>query len=104
MEGYAKVAHLMATYGEFAILRRFKQLNYQNLLYLQAEIVCLEERLQKLVQENACGPDGKRYARDWWFLAHGDEGEATEQWDTVIELRQKLNEYSETLYCCPATC
>ncbi|OTA79954.1 hypothetical protein M434DRAFT_86781 [Hypoxylon sp. CO27-5] len=48
MEGYAKVAQLMATYEEFAILRRFKRLNYQNLLYLQAQIIHLEDSLGRL--------------------------------------------------------
>jgi hypothetical protein len=47
MEGYAKVAHLMGTHGEFGIFRRFQTLNMQNLLYLQAEITHLEAELRQ---------------------------------------------------------
>lgn len=53
MNGYAKVAHLMAKYEEFAILKRFKALNYQSLLYRQAEITCLQEDLEKLAERDA---------------------------------------------------
>jgi len=50
MEGYAKVAHLMATQEEFAILRRFRELNMQRLLYLQAEIIHLRSEVEQLAK------------------------------------------------------
>lgn len=95
MEGYAKVAHLMAKYDEFAILRRFKSLNIQGLLYTQAEIIHLEERLQTLVDRDAAHPDRKFYSKDWWTLAHGLDGGSREQWRTIRKIRRKLDKYSK---------
>ncbi|KAI0380112.1 hypothetical protein F5Y04DRAFT_282241 [Hypomontagnella monticulosa] len=97
MEGYAKVAQLMATYEEFAILRRFKRLNYQNLLYLQAQIIHLEESLDRLVEQDAIDPERKEHARDWWRLAHGKGRAGRAQWRKVCRIRKKLKEYNEAL-------
>lgn len=74
MEGYAKVAQLMAKYEEFAILRGFRRLNYQNLLYLQAQIIHLKESLGRVVEQDAIDPERKEYLRDWLRLAHGEKG------------------------------
>jgi hypothetical protein len=46
MDGYAKVALLMSRHNEYGIVRRFGELNFKNLLYLQAELVELEAQLQ----------------------------------------------------------
>jgi hypothetical protein len=95
MEGYAKVAHLMSRYEEFAILKRFKALNYQNLLYRQAEITYLQEDLEKLAERDAT--DGMRqfYTKDWWALAHTEtKKEGGEQWRKVQQIRKRLDDYS----------
>lgn len=97
MEGYAKVAHLMAKYDEFAILRRFKALNNQDLLYSQAEIIHLEERLHRLVDRDAAHPDRRFYSKDWWTLSHGQDEESREQWHTIREIRKKLDKYSKKI-------
>ncbi|POS69131.1 hypothetical protein DHEL01_v212473 [Diaporthe helianthi] len=97
MEGYAKVASLMAKYDEFAILRRFKRLNAQQLLYNQAEIIHLEERLQRLVHRDSAHPDRTVYSKDWWTLAHGSDRERREQWRTIRKIRKKLDKYNERL-------
>jgi len=91
MEGYAKVANLMASQSEYAILRRFRVLNMQNLLYLQAEITHLETDLIQLANRDARHGDRRFFAMDWWSL---HQGEDTEQWAKVLEIRNKLNEYS----------
>ncbi|KAI1409167.1 hypothetical protein F5Y13DRAFT_170938 [Hypoxylon sp. FL1857] len=97
MEGYAKVAQLMATYEEFAILRRFKRLNYQNLLYLQAQIIHLEDSLGTLVDQDATHSKRKEYVEDWWKLAHGKGRAGRAQWQKVRRIRKKLKEYNEAL-------
>ncbi|KAL1850147.1 hypothetical protein Daus18300_013015 [Diaporthe australafricana] len=97
MEGYAKVAHLMAKYNEFAILRRFKTLNNQVLLYSQAEIVHLEERLHRLVDRDAAHPDRNFYSKDWWTLSHGHDEESREQWHAIRKIRKKLDKYNERI-------
>ena len=91
MEGYAKVANLMANQHEYAILRRFQLSNMHNLLYLQAEITHLEADLARLAARDASLDDRKFYARDWLSLSGGGN---TEQWDGFSRLRGKLAEYS----------
>ena len=95
MEGYAKVAHLMSKYDEFAVLRRFERLNIQNLLYSQAEIVHLEESLARLVKRDAGDPGKDLYAKDWWSLAHGEGKAGKEQWKLIRKIRKRLDRYSE---------
>ncbi|KAH8751521.1 hypothetical protein BGZ57DRAFT_973954 [Hyaloscypha finlandica] len=97
MEGYAKLAQLMATHEEFAILRRFKTLNYQNLLYLQAEIVHLEQELAKLVNRDLAHLDRGDFAKDWWTLAHANGAEAQQQWKKILKIRKKLGKYNNSL-------
>lgn len=95
MNGYAKVAHLMAKYEEFAILKRFKALNYQSLLYRQAEITHLQEDLEKLVERDAADPTRQHYTKDWWALAHTEtKQEGGDQWRKVQQIRKKLEDYS----------
>lgn len=95
MDGYARVAHLMSKYEEFAILKRFKALNYQNLLYRQAEITYLQEDLEKLAERDATDPARQFYTKDWWALAHTEsKKEGGEQWRKVQQIRKKLDDYS----------
>ncbi|KAI1870311.1 uncharacterized protein JN550_005239 [Neoarthrinium moseri] len=97
MEGYAKVAHLMSKYDEFAVLRRFKRLNIQNLLYSQAEIIHLEDSLSRLVKRDAADTEREFYTTDWWTLAHGEGQNGKEQWIMVRKLKKKLNRYNARL-------
>ena len=94
MEGYAKVAQMMAAQDEFAILRRFRILNMQNLLYLQAEIIHLESELRDIVNDDARIDGRQDYAHDWWSLAVGEKDGDNEQWEKVLQIREKLESYS----------
>lgn len=58
MEAYAKVASLIGSQEEFAIFRRFRVRNMQGLLYLQAEIIHLEEELNELVKRDTGHGEG----------------------------------------------
>lgn len=97
-KGYAKVAALMARYDELAILRGFKALNIQNLLYLQAEIIHLEDKLKELVKTDAGHPDREYHSKDWWALAHGEGKGGKAQWKQARKIRKKLAKYSETAF------
>ncbi|KAH8891451.1 hypothetical protein GQ53DRAFT_648698 [Thozetella sp. PMI_491] len=97
MDGYKRVAELMAAHDEFAILRRFRSLNMQNLLYRQAEIIHLEERLLELAARDSQHPDRPYHGRDWWSLANGLEQEDCEQWEAIAVLRQKLEDYNDSV-------
>ncbi|MAD83731.1 MAG: hypothetical protein CL912_12285 [Deltaproteobacteria bacterium] len=95
MEGYAKVAHLMARQKETAILRRFRKLNLQRLLYLQAEITHLEYEVKQLAERDSAHEDRIYHAKDWWSLSQAGEREDTEQWRVFSELSGKLDLYSK---------
>ncbi|KAI1318787.1 hypothetical protein F5Y16DRAFT_406215 [Xylariaceae sp. FL0255] len=95
MEGYCKVARFMGRQDEYAIFRRFKMLNAQNLLFLQAELTHLEAQLFRLAQRN--GADRMIANKDWWTLYHSEEPDDIEQWDTIMEIREKLELYNDTM-------
>lgn len=94
MEGYAKVAQLMGSQEEFAILRRFRVLNMQKLLYQQAEIIHLEDEVNQLAKRDANHGERQFYVKDWWSLSQGGEEEDLEQWHKFLELSGKLEQYS----------
>ena len=106
MEGYPKLASLMGACPEVAILRRFGSLNARNLLYLQAELVALEETLRACTERNNASNDADRIrsARDWYTLSrlgsassnnnNGSNVDAGVEWRTMLEIRKKLKEYS----------
>lgn len=92
MEGYARLANLMGndrSDGHFLIFQKFESLSAQNLLYLQAEIINLQEKLGEQVQEDASSPETEKqlYTRDWDTL--GNPGD-NRQWATWLEVRELL--------------
>lgn len=52
MSGYQKLAELMTKPFEVATFKRFDSLNTLNILYLQAELVHLEEQLRDSMRED----------------------------------------------------
>jgi hypothetical protein len=97
MEGYPKLAVLQGSYPQLGIYRRFSTLNARNVLYLQAELVDLEERLDQytLTDINSEDPTEKKYSRNWYFLSSPVEGVDNSQWHTMLAVREKLREYSK---------
>ena len=93
-EGYAKVAQLMGEHPEFAIFRRFRALNMQDMLYLQAEITHLEADLRKIENDDVKHGGRKNHSYDWWSMTHGQGEGDTDQWEKVLEIREKLEKYS----------
>jgi hypothetical protein len=101
MEGYSAIAQIMGNHDELAIVRRFRELNVQDLLYSQAEVIHLEAELAELREMDKIQPDRAIYSRDWWSLAHSEEDRNKEQWAKVLEIRHKLREYSACSYSQP---
>lgn len=95
--GYPRLAEKMSRIPEIAIFRRFGSLNAQNLLYLQAELVSMEKRLQKFQGQDSRSGIGnrKKYARNWYFLSQSRKDGNEKQWKLVRQIRQVLKEYSE---------
>ncbi|KAE8448984.1 hypothetical protein EG329_008572 [Mollisiaceae sp. DMI_Dod_QoI] len=97
MEGYAKVAQLMGSQEEFAILRRFRALNMQKLLYQQAEIIHLEAEVNELAKRDAEHGEREFHAKDWWSLSQGGTEEDLEQWHKFLEINEKLEHYNDAI-------
>jgi hypothetical protein len=97
MAGYSKLALLMSHNNEYGIVRSFRELNFKNLLYLQAELVQLEAELRKIVEEDRQSQDRVRtyYERDWRLLSESLRDGYDEQWKKMLQIREKLNEYSK---------
>jgi hypothetical protein len=100
MKGYAKLALLMGDFPEAAVVRRFSALSMQNILYLQAELRQLEVDLRKYAAEDDSSqhPDRGVYSVDWFALKDSceetaEEGNDGSQWQTVLDIREKLEQY-----------
>jgi len=94
--GYPKLAAKIAVQPEAAIYRRFGALNAQNLLYLQAELVDLEERLKEQQDLDNNDSTGRKseYSKNWFSLQDSGVDGDTEQLDLVMKIREVLKEYS----------
>src|SRR5579871_4460776 len=98
MKGYPKLAGLMGAYPEAATFRRFGALNAENLLYLQAELSELEFELRKAsdMNEKSADPTRAMYSTHWLSMRHSENtpNGDSHQWRLVLQIREKLNEYS----------
>ncbi|KAH7138210.1 hypothetical protein B0J11DRAFT_587350 [Dendryphion nanum] len=100
MEGYVRLASIMGAHPEVAILRRFGNLNAENLLYLQAELVNLENELRRIQKLDCESGDEDRsiFGRDWQTLAETSHTpEHRRQWELMLKIRLTLNEYNAAL-------
>jgi hypothetical protein len=98
MKGYKKIATLMGKYPELGTVSRFSSLNIQNLLYMQAELIGLQQDLHELETVNDRSPDEVKasFSRNWLALKSAQEHDGSdEQWKLVLLIREKLKEYSE---------
>jgi len=98
MSGYPQIIRLMSQHEELAILRKFNNLSLQNLLYMQAELMHLEEKYNILSVKDGENPSRSHRSRDWWSLTQPDDDGNCEQWETVLEIRSKLGKYYDQLY------
>ena len=91
--GYPKLAKRMGLVPETAVFRRFGFLNKLNILYMQAELKYLEEKL-KDVQRRDSQRSGEEqlYAIDFYFLKESEDND--EQLELVLSIREKLEKYS----------
>jgi Family of unknown function (DUF6594) len=93
IEGYPQIVELMSNHGELAILRKFDNLSMLNLLHMQAELMHLEEKYYQLSQHDEKRSTRAYRSRDWWSLTQPDCEGKREQWDLLLEIREKLKEY-----------
>ena len=97
--GYPKLAALMGAHHETTIFRRFGKLNMLNLLSLQAELTDLEVKLENVVKEDEDSGDEYRmlYAVDFREMRDHANDADNLQWQMLLDIRAKLQEYSITL-------
>ena len=98
MAGYPDLAALMGRYSEVAIFRRFRVLNLQTLLHMQAELVHMEQELQDIAKEdNESGdPVRQSYQSSWMAMEDGARsGGDSLQRTKLLEAREKLDKYSK---------
>lgn len=96
IEGYPQIASLMSSNCEYAIFRKFGNLGMLNLLHMQSELMHLEEKYHQLADDDEKNSDIPYRSRDWWSLTRGDCDGKSNQWDLLLEIREKLNEYRKT--------
>lgn len=98
VRGYEKLSCLMSRHSEYSIVRKFRELNYRNILYLQAELVHLEAGLRQFTaaDDNSDDPFRQHYGRHWPLLSASIESGHDMQWTTILKVRHKLEEYSKS--------
>ncbi|KAH8648033.1 hypothetical protein BGZ60DRAFT_535165 [Tricladium varicosporioides] len=94
MEGYATIAQFMGNHDEVTIIRRFRDLNMQDILYLQAELIHLQDELKEQALVDKENPNRRYFSKDWWSLANAEDEEGQLQWSLVQKIRKKLEEYN----------
>ena len=93
--GYARMADMVGQYPETAIFSRFARLNAKNLLYMQAELVQMEYELDTVAFEDSQGDDpNRRSFQAYVYNMKKARGPDSLQWRMVLEIRQRLKEYS----------
>lgn len=100
MGSYPKLSKFMGSWPDVAIFRRFGNLNVENLLFLQAELSYMEDRLNTLRKEenHRQDPKGLLAQRSWLELSQPDEsGNDSEHWELIQDIREKLKDYNEAL-------
>ena len=95
--GYPKLGGRMGMVPEMAMFRRFGTLNAQMLLYMQSELIHLENDLRELEQEDSQSDQlyKSKYPRDCFFLLNPTTPGDDKQLRLVIEIKAKLKAYSK---------
>ncbi|KAL2208412.1 hypothetical protein CC79DRAFT_1395407 [Sarocladium strictum] len=103
-EGFAGVASWIARDcdGDALVYRKFDELGARNLLYLQSELLALENELKGLDKEDALSSDmvAKDAARTWETLISQDAAnneKAGKRLKLIKLIRGKIKEYHEAL-------
>ena len=98
LEGYPRLASFVGHYPGMAVFRRFERLNAQSLLYQEAEICHLERELDIIAKRDHSSKDPKSQSFSTYaFELRRAQAPDNLQWQKVLELRQRLKEYS--MYC-----
>lgn len=92
--GYRQLARFMVARGH-VMLKQYRDLAVQDLLYLQAELCDLQyDHAQQALADSQQQDFRRVYDREWWHLqsdvSRGGDGK---QWQLALQIRSKLREY-----------
>ncbi|OJJ06716.1 hypothetical protein ASPVEDRAFT_88005 [Aspergillus versicolor CBS 583.65] len=94
--GYPALANMMAINTETAIFRKFRDLQMQNLLFMEAKLIDLQLRLRDAQKEDDVVDNPRTlFARDFYEMGANDLGEV--QMALHREIHTILAEYRTTL-------
>lgn len=94
MAGYDKLARLIADHPSLAIYRKFGLLSSKILLYMQAELVNLENELEILVQDDDEEDEKASFKVSWKAMSSAScENGADLQHRKVVNVQEKLRAY-----------
>jgi hypothetical protein len=97
--GYNKLATLFDNYDDLAMFRSFSSLSAKNLLYMQAELLRLSQKLENQIEFDfhAQKSDAEEVANYWRALEESPEGYVGyRQRQIILEVREKLKIYCES--------
>src|SRR5271156_622235 len=97
--GYNKLAILFDNYDDLAIFRSFNELGAKNLLYMQAELLRLAQKLENQIEYDfhAEKADAEDVANYWRALEDSPEGcVGYRQRQIILEIREKLKRYCKS--------
>jgi len=99
--GYPGLARLIGPNIDqgLGIFREFAELNAKNLLYMQAEIICLQKELDVETYKDEYGPDAiaNSFSRSVQDMRQSTTSKDRGQWKKVLEIRDRLSAYSTFL-------
>lgn len=101
-DGHQKLAEMMNQFPVCAVFRNFGTLGALNILYYQAELCRLEEKLRLAAERDRSSSDPFRqqYFKCFDHLQDGkiEQGNLdladNEQWQIILQIRQVLKDYS----------
>ena|SRR2546421_8579506 len=96
MPGYDELAMLFGTKDDLAMVRRFGVLNAKLLLYMQAELLLIEDQLREQVRVDlaSTNPEGRQFSTYWKALNDApDDGFGSWQKQKVSAAKSKMEEY-----------
>ena len=96
LAGYPDFAAFIASDKELAIFRAFDKLSSRNILYLQSELLYLQNKLEKFDRDDLVAKDfkDKMSARCFEILAEPENDLDRERLNLIRQIRPVLKEYS----------
>ncbi|KAL8878803.1 MAG: hypothetical protein Q9198_003465, partial [Flavoplaca austrocitrina] len=99
MASYNRLAALIGKHQELAIFRRFQTLNAKSLLYMQAELLNLENELKGIELDDESSKDIDRASlhASVFNLKESSGSDHQLQWNIAMDIREKLERYNKAL-------